>query len=1046
MDIKGHEATMLKIIEAAQKDPLLELEMVVKSSGGYKISRETFDNVIKKIKGIPGIKLQSNSETLDISIKDKTNYRYSINGNNSINRYCKSNTLSTLSEGSYTLISKKNRDKVQLTDYNLAFNLKSEETKNIDFKLLNDWNSLMKTFRYKKRFSYITSDKLFSFDLTVLKTSTKIKKTLPNQNKPKKEVTEFLKKFVIKPNKHKTKSFDEWWKTLKANDIVEIRGKTIEDYIPTKTLQTSNVLKNELEYEIELEYLGNKINYKSEYAAILKKIINNVGIILQAIQKSNFIISNSERQLVKTKLKRLFNTYTFSGPHNVTLELKHIVRHDYIDYSKVLSVRRNYSITEKADGERNICVVLDNDQVYFINRKNEIKSFGCKLTGLANTIFDGELILKDKDGKNINLFAVFDIYFHKGSDLRDRVLNRTDEQKQSETTLESRQEVITKVFDKLQLETDYDNLFIKKKYYYGDLASFNPAVNEEILKKREQLKMLEPDDENYEKITNYIDRLQSDTKLFTEIEKVMSKEYIYKTDGLVFTPINLAVGDEMNDKPPKFDGRWNKLFKWKPPEENTIDFRVEFKQEDGDDEIKYMEHKNKVVAYKTLILSVGYKPEIHTKHNSCRVLNEDLRFSNVYGMVPFQPHNPYVKNIELAYIPIINKTVFCNNRDIIKNESIVEFSYDASLGEGFCWVPLRVRNNLMPNDFITATNVWRTIHNPITQSMILSGRNLPDIDGEVYYFNQQKRKHLGIKAMADFHSYIKKSLIKKYSKSDGNLLDVSCGKGGDMNHWLDSNLNSVIGIDINRDNLENINNGFCNRVLQTQLDNKSQLLRNILVVWGDTSRSLFTGEAAKDDLNKYYLDVIYGNIREELVTNSKLKKMYGIGKRLFDVVSSQFSLHYFFESHVKLDIFLENVSGSLKKGGHFIGTCLDGKYVFNQLSTVPDISMYDKKQLLWQIIKKYDNTTLPSDSTSIGMPIDVYVESIGKTTEEWLVNFDYLQQKALEYNLELKENDGFEKIFNDFIKSKQKYGDAKNITDELKMYSFMNTTFVFEKV
>ena len=61
-------------------------------------------------------------------------------------------------------------------------------------------------------------------------------------------------------------------KSLKANDIVEVKGKTVEEYIPAKTVQMSNVLKNEIEYEIELEYLGNKINYRSQYSTILKKI------------------------------------------------------------------------------------------------------------------------------------------------------------------------------------------------------------------------------------------------------------------------------------------------------------------------------------------------------------------------------------------------------------------------------------------------------------------------------------------------------------------------------------------------------------------------------------------------------------------------------------------------------------------------------------------------------------------------------------------------------------------------------------------------------
>jgi hypothetical protein len=1048
MDIKKEEATMLKLIEMAQKDSLLELEFSVKSSIGNKINKDMFNNVVKKIKGINGIKMQSNSETLDIFLEKSPNMRYSIQGNQAINKYCKSNNLSTLNSASYSLMSKKLKEKLDINNYNIRANLKREEPKKVDLKFLNTWSKYLKLFRYKKRFSYITQDKLFSFDLTVIKTSSKTNKKLPNQNKPKKQIEDFLKKFVIKPLKHKTKNFDDWWDELKPNDIVEIKGKTVEDYVYSKTLQTSNVLTNDHEYEIELEYLGNKINYKSEYNKILEKIINNIGIILQAVQKSNFIISNKEKQMVKMKLKSLMNTYNFSGPQNITLEMKHIAKHDYVDYSKLLSIRRQYSVTEKADGERNICVVLDNEGVYFINRKNEIKYFGCKLIGLANSIFDGELILKDKNDKNINLFAMFDIYFHNGTDLRDRILNRTDDQKEKESVLESRQEVLSKIFDELKLETQYNNIITKKKYYYGDLNAFNPRVNEEIIKKTMDLELLDEDDEKYIKTKEYITKLESDTKIFKEIETVMNTEYIYKTDGLVFTPVNLAVGDEMNNKPPRFDGRWNKLFKWKPPEENTIDFKVQIKKEDGDsgdDEIRYITHRNKAVAYKILVLNVGYNPEIHTKHNSCRVLNEELQFKNIYGLVPFQPHNPYVKNIELAYIPINNQALFCENREVITNDVIVEFSYDASLGEGFCWKPLRVRNNFMPNDFVTAINVWRTIHEPITKKIIFTGELSSDYEGETYYFNTQKRKDINTKPMADFHSFIKKTIITSASNNNDNLLDVSCGRGGDLAHWLDSKLKMVVGIDINRDNLDNINNGICNRVLESQMDNKSALLKNILVIWGDTTRIINTGDAAKDDLNKYYLDVIYGNVDLVNVNNSKLKRFYGVGSNKFNVVSCQFSFHYFFENSIKLDIFLTNISENLKKGGKFVGTCLDGKRVFEALKTMPDLTVYENDKLLWKIIKKYSNVAMPDDSSSVGMPIDVYIESIGKTTQEWLVNFDYLATKALEYGLELKDVTSFEDHFTKLSKSKKKYGSMNQMSQNLKLYSFMNTSFVFEK-
>ena len=47
-------------------------------------------------------------------------------------------------------------------------------------------------------------------------------------------------------------------------------------------------------------------------------------------------------------------------------------------------------------------------------------------------------------------------------------------------------------------------------------------------------------------------------------------------------------------------------------------------------------------------------------------MNEQLKFKNEYHMVPFQPVNPYVKNIELAYIPVKNNAIFTESKQIIK--------------------------------------------------------------------------------------------------------------------------------------------------------------------------------------------------------------------------------------------------------------------------------------------------------------------------------------------------------------------------------------------
>ena len=124
---------------------------------------------------------------------------------------------------------------------------------------------------------------------------------------------------------------------------------------------------------------------------------------------------------------------------------------------------------------------------------------------------------------------------------------------------------------------------------------------------------------------------------------------------------------------------------------------------------------------------------------------------------------------------------------------------------------------------------------------------------------------------------------------------------------------------------------------------------------------------------------------------------------------------------------------------------LNGRKVFELLGDISNIAVFDNDTLIWKITKRYEQNVLSNDSTSVGMAIDVFVESIGNTTTEWLVNFEYLKTKSLEYGLELLEVKPFEDYYTDIKKNKIKYGDATKMNDKLKQYSFLNTTFVFEK-
>ena len=1036
MKITEKAIVITNAIKMAQKDKTLELEAILRLGVGRQLNKNDFNRIVRYVKGIPGIKMQSVSENMDIFVREEENLRYSILSSHAISQYCKSNTLANLNPATYNLIKKIPKQKIEIPNYNLRINLKKEEDMRIDKTIFNRWPQLKKMFRYKKRFSFITQDKLFLIDLTVVKTSQKNVKQLPNQRKKKSQINEVLKRFVVKPST--VKNFNEWWDSLKPTDMVTLKGRKVMDYGKFTNVKSSGVLTGDFEYEVEVEYIGNKKNYKSSHDELYKKFMSVVGVILQAYQNNQFVISNGERAMVKDELKLLTGVPFFSAPQNITLEKKHVVKRQYEDYENIVSIRRNYTVTDKADGERNLCVVTRDDRMFLINRKNEIKSMGATMPGYAGTILDGELVTKDKGNNNIYVFAVFDIYYLLGESVKNRILARTDVQKEEGKMDESRIEILIKLFDGLEIKSDSKEsnlMVIRKKFYYGDVMGFDESVESEITRLKSELLSLDPDDKEASLIKKRIVEYESDTKIFEGINTIFATEHIYHTDGLVFTPINLIPGDEGDGRPVRFEGRWNKLFKWKPPEENTIDFLVSIMKDpdnEKEDKIQFTNIDGKVVSYKTLVLNVGYNPEIHTKFNSCRVMNEELMFSKEYTSVPFQPTNPYIRNIELAYIPVVSGNIYTDKKEIINNESMVEFAYDPKGGEGFCWKPLRLRDS--KNDFTTATNVWRSIHNPLTKQMIESG----DVTGseEAYYNTEAQRSSKATKLMADFHSQVKKSTILDSSKGKDVLLDVSCGKAGDLHHWMQTKLERIIGVDVNRDNLENIRNGACNRILLNKT--KNELNRNILLIWGDSSRLMSTGEAANDDLNKYYLDVLFGNVDKTVVKNSKLRRFYGLCKTGVDVVSCQFSFHYFFENMAKLDVFLRNVSDNLKDGGRFVGTCFDGKKIFNDLRDVTDVSYYDKTgKPVWKIEKRYEDTILTDDSRSLSLPIDVYVDSIGKVTTEWLVNWDYVAKKLPEYDLKLVKLTSFEDHFKRQTKNK--------MPKELQQFSFYNLSFEIEK-
>ena len=183
-----------------------------------------------------------------------------------------------------------------VNEYNLRFNLKREQilapTEADVSDIKKGWTTLDKTFRYKRRFTFKSLDGVFQFDLTTVKTSQKKMVKGKNTKMKKSDIKPYMYKYVVKPQY--VVDVKSWVDEKDDNAMIEMRGRTYPQLMFFKSLQKSNVLKNELEYEIEVEYLGNKVSgtgKKQDERKILGQYLQKIIIILQAVQKSYYIIS-----------------------------------------------------------------------------------------------------------------------------------------------------------------------------------------------------------------------------------------------------------------------------------------------------------------------------------------------------------------------------------------------------------------------------------------------------------------------------------------------------------------------------------------------------------------------------------------------------------------------------------------------------------------------------------------------------------------------------------------------------------------------------------
>ena len=395
-------------------------------------------------------------------------------------------------------------------------------------------------------------------------------------------------------------------------------------------------------------------------------------------------------------------------------------------------------------------------------------------------------------------------------------------------------------------------------------------------------------------------------------------------------------------------------------------------------------------------------------HNSVRRVydNRDL---TQYKPMLFYPTNP-TPEYPICYANILlsgegNKQYMKieDGKDVFENDTIVEFKFDPTKPKDWQWVPIKIRYDKTAaykkgqrnfgNDYSVANSVWMSINNPIKEEMIRTGNNIPEyIDNDTVYYSNDKKK-TNTKSLRDFHNrYVKYKLINHMSKSNNNLLDMTVGKAGDLPKWIQAKLNSVVGIDYSVDNIENQLDGACARYLKEK--QKKSYIPKCMFLSGDSSKNIKNGTAfGEKERNKLIMNALYGRgNRDPKEIGEGVAAMFGVGERGFDIISNQFSTHYFFKNKQTILEFAKNLTENCKVGGYIMGTCYDGEKIFNLLkdkNTNDTITQKDNEgNILWRMVKKYEGNVLKYDESSLGLEIDILQESINKVHTEYLVVFE----------------------------------------------------------
>ncbi|CCF59379.1 hypothetical protein KAFR_0G03470 [Kazachstania africana CBS 2517] len=243
--------------------------------------------------------------------------------------------------------------------------------------------------------------------------------------------------------------------------------------------------------------------------------------------------------------------------------------------------------------------------------------------------------------------------------------------------------------------------------------------------------------------------------------------------------------------------------------------------------------------------------------------------------------------------------------------------------------------------------------------------------------NRSKRNLSPIIKLRNFNNAIKFMLIEKYTKKGDVVLELACGKGGDLRKYGNVGISQFIGIDISNASIQEAHKRY-------------RSMKNL-----DYQVILITGDCFGESLG----------VAVEPFPECRFP---------CDVVSTQFCLHYAFEAEEKARRALLNVSKSLKIGGYFFGTIPDSEFIRYKLNKFgTDVEKPGWENSIYRV--KFENNEYQKNGyefpSPYGQMYTYWLEDAIDNVPEYVVPFETLRSLADEYGMELELQLPFNKFF-----------------------------------